>query len=479
MTPRRKRILRWLLLPLLLLLLIPPAAWLYVTSDAGAELIRTRVLETINSDLKGRVEAQSLRTSGGLIVIDGLKLFTPEGELVAEIAHAELDPQLIALARGKIVLRSARVDKPRFYLKSDERGLNLRRAIDSKDSLVPGVKKQTKLYIEIGTVAIDEGYFDYAFGETNYTVQQIHIEGKATVSLPTLSLTGDLHLGGHVTAPMVDVLNVDVAAKTQTPGDVRMDLKARTSDTHVNGQLTLDPVKLVITESVASPVAVRAFAPGFKLKVPVSTQGTVSPDAVDVTAQAGSARIAAKANFPRAGLLDALEVHASGIDLAELIEGGRRSHLAGDLKGKIDDVGSDTFGGTLQGQARWDEDGKVLASADIDVTATNGKIEVKQLEAKVPGATVSVTGRGDRTRLAINGALEVTDLRGVARTISDFTGTELLPLSGRGSLRLATAGPLLHPALSVQGGFKQLRYDNVALQDFKINAQLADIARPL
>jgi translocation and assembly module TamB len=477
MTPRRKRILFWILLPLLVLLLIPTVAWFYVTSDAGAELIRNRVLGIVNEDLKGRLEAKSLTTNGGLIVIDGLKLFTPEGELVVEIDHAELDPRLWALAKGKIVLWSLKVTKPRFYLKTDERGLNLSRAIESK--LPAATKKELKLYVDIGTVAIDEGYFDYAFGENNYTVQQIHIDGKATVSLPTLSLLGDLHLGAHVTAPMVDVLNIDVSAKTDKPGDVRMDLFAKTSDTHIRGQLSLDPVQLVVTESVASPIAVRAFAPGFKLKVPISTKGTASPRAFDVTAEAGSARIAAKASFPKDGLLEALELHASGIDLSELIEGGRKSHLAGDLTGSLHDVGIDTFTGALKGQARWEEEGKPLATADIDVTAKNGHLEIKQLDAKVPGASMNVRGKGDRKTMAVNGGLEVTDLRAVARTIADFTGGEVLPLSGQGSLRLATAGPLLHPALSVQGGFKTLRYDDIQVQDFKINAQLADVMRPL
>ncbi len=480
MTPRRKKILIWVAAGLLLLLLlIPTVAWLYLTSDTGSELIRDRVLGMVNADLQGKLEAKSLRTRGGLIVIDGLKLFTPEGELVVEIEHAELDPRLLALAKGRIVLWSLKVDKPRFYLKSDERGLNLNRAIDSKIQALPGVKKETKLYVDIGKVAIDEGYFDFAFGQDDYTVQQIHIEGKATISLPTLSLLGDLHLGGHVTAPIVDVLNIDVAATTDKPGDVRMDLNARTSDSHVKGQLSLDPVKLVIAESVASPITLRGFVPDFKIKVPISTQGTASPAAIDVTAQAGSARIAAKASFPKGGLLEAVELHAEGIDLAELLEGGRHSHLSGDLKGKLNNVGLETLDGAVKGQARWDEEGKVLASADIDVTASGGQIEVKQLEAKVPGATVSVKGRGNSKTLAINGSLEVTNLHSVAQAISEFTGSEVLPLSGQGSLRLATAGPLLHPALSVQGGFKQLGYDTVGVQDFKINAQLADVMRPL
>lgn len=478
MTPRRKRVLRWVLIPLLVLILIPVGVWLYATSDAGADLIRGKVLGLVNDGLKGKLEAQSLTTRGGLIIIDGLKLYTPEGELVAEIAHAELDPRMFALAKGRIVLWSLKVSAPRFYLKSDERGLNLMRAIEAKKSALPGAAA-LKLYVDIGEVAIDEGFFDYAFGTQRYTVQQIHIEGKATVSLPTLSLTGDLHLGGHVTAPIVDVLNVDVAAQTSKPGDVVMDLLARTSDTHVKGKLSLDPVKLVISESVASPMVVRAFAPGFKLKIPIAAQGVVSPSAVNLSAQAGSARVALKAHFPKEGLVDELELHASGIDLSELIEGGRPSNFAGDLTGKLNDVRLDTLDGAVKGQARWNEGDKVLATADIDVTAVKGRIDAKQLEAKVPGASLSVKGSGDRKTLKISGGLEVTNLAAVARTIADFTGEEPLPMSGRGSLLIASAGPLLHPALSVRGGFKQLRYDTVQLTDFKINAQFADIARPL
>jgi len=475
---RKKRVLLAVLIPLGLLLLLVLGAWLYITSSAGSELIRTKVVGLINDDLKGKVEVESLTTHGGLIVIDGLKLYTPEGELVVEIKHAELDPQLMALAQRRIVLRSAKVEEPRFYLKTDERGLNLNRAIESKLPAV-GPVQQLKLYVDIGKVQISEGYFDFTFGEQSYTLQQIHVDGKATVSLPTLSLVGDLHAGSHVTSPIVDVLDLDVTALTGKPGDVTMDLKARTSDTHVNGTLKLDPVKLVITDSVASPITIRAFAPQFKIKVPVSTTGTLTAYDFDVKASAGSARVAAKASFPKGGLLDAVELHASDVDLSELLEGGRPSHLSADLTGKLNDVTLDAFDGEVKGQARWEEEGKPVATADLDVVAVKGQLTVNKLDAKVPGARLNVKGKGDRESLSIHGTLDLNDLKRVSQTLSDFTGIDPLPLSGQGSLKLSTAGPLLHPGVKVSGGFKALRYDNIGLTDFKIDAAVADVTKPL
>ena len=478
MTPRKKKVLLAVLIPLGLLLLLLLGAWLYITSSSGAELIRTKVVGLMNDDMKGKLEVQSLTTHGAVIVIDGLKLYTPEGELVVEIKHAELDPRLMALVKRRIVLWSAKIEEPRFYLKTDERGLNLNRALESKVPVV-GPVQALRLYVDIGKVQISEGYFDFTFGEQSYTLQQIHIDGKATVSLPTLSLVGDLHAGSHVTSPIVDVLDLDVISKTGKPGDVTMDLKARTSDTHVNGSLTLDPVKLVITDSVASPITIRAFAPDFKIKVPVSTSGTLTAYDFDVKAAAGSARVAAKASFPKGGLLDSMELHATDVDLSELLEGGRPSHLSADLTGKLNDVTIEAFDGELKGQARWEEEGKPVATADLDVVAVKGKLTVNKLDAKMPGARLNVKGQGDRDSLSIHGVLDLTDLRRVSQALSDFTGIDRLPLSGQGSLKLSTAGPLLHPGVKVQGGFKTLRYDNIGLTDFKIDASVADVTKPL
>ena len=52
-----------------------------------------------------------------------------------------------------------------------------------------------------------------------------------------------------------------------------------------------------------SGLVVRAFVPGFKLKVPVRTKGVVSPGEIDVSVSAGKARATAKAKFPKTGAL--------------------------------------------------------------------------------------------------------------------------------------------------------------------------------
>ena len=130
MTPQGRRRLRWLLLGLALVLTPLLAGWLYLTSEPGAGWVRGKALSAINASLQGRLEVGKLSVTGNLdLVLEDVKLFTPEGELVAEIARVTADPSVWAVPSGKVVLSSANVERLRLYLKTDERGLNLTRSL--------------------------------------------------------------------------------------------------------------------------------------------------------------------------------------------------------------------------------------------------------------------------------------------------------------------------------------------------------------
>src|SRR5687768_3430258 len=86
-----KRILFALLALVLFLLLVAIAGYAYLTSGAGGARIRDEVLAQANEQFKGKVAADKVDVSARKVILEGLKLYDPEGVLVAEIARVEVD----------------------------------------------------------------------------------------------------------------------------------------------------------------------------------------------------------------------------------------------------------------------------------------------------------------------------------------------------------------------------------------------------
>ena len=132
-SPPRKHRGRWLLWGLLgllgLVLVLVAGALIYLTGPAGEARVQALVVQQANEQLSGRLEVGGLDLGPRSVILTGLKLYDPEGELVAEVDRVEARLALAPLVRKHVVLRSARVEQPHLYLHQDERGLNLSRAI--------------------------------------------------------------------------------------------------------------------------------------------------------------------------------------------------------------------------------------------------------------------------------------------------------------------------------------------------------------
>src|SRR5947208_15524405 len=92
------------------------AGYLYLTSNAGGERLRAAVTEGANAQLAGKLEVGSLSLGGETIVLTGIKLYDPEGKLVAEIERVELSASASAAFAGLVDVSKARIVKPRLYL---------------------------------------------------------------------------------------------------------------------------------------------------------------------------------------------------------------------------------------------------------------------------------------------------------------------------------------------------------------------------
>src|SRR5688572_29409684 len=95
---------------MLLVMVVIAGALLYLKSDAGSRLLRAQILQAVNDQLQGRVELGRVRLYGESVVLEDLKLFTPEGELVADAKRVEVTGDIAGLLRGAIALTDAKVD---------------------------------------------------------------------------------------------------------------------------------------------------------------------------------------------------------------------------------------------------------------------------------------------------------------------------------------------------------------------------------
>ncbi len=478
---RRLRRLRWLAVCLgllvALLVFVLGAGWLYATSELGSQWVRGKALTAINGSIAGRLEAGPLHIGADFqLVFEDLKLFTPEGELVAELAKATLDPKVWALTEGKVKLSHARLERLRLHLKTDERGLNLSRAIAGRQ-VSSGTPPRLDLTVE--ELALVDSSLDSVNGEQQLSFDKLHLEGRVAVKLPELELGGSLHLGGRLVAPYEDTINLDLVSRNAKAGGWELQVAAATTYSRLKATVSPRTLKAEIEELWVTPRLVRAFAPGFKLLVPISAKGTASPAAIDLQVSAGAARLTVKGNFHEGVLMDEVQLEANGLDLSELVEGGRPSLLEAHLQGRLNDARLGTLDGTVAGTAKWSEGGKVLAEAQLDVRAVKGEVEVTALKAKFPGATADIHGTGTSSLVALTGTVDATDLHAVAVGIGELTGSEPPQLSGAGRLAIIARGPLLHPWLAVDGTFSEFGFNSLEISDLRIDAQLADLRRPL
>ena len=133
-SPQKKKRRWWWLWLLLVLFVVVPAvlvggAFIFLSTDAGQQLLRAQVLSVVNETIVGRVEADGVKLEGGHLVLRGVKLYTPEGELVAAIDVVDAYVDLPSLTGQVVKITSVNIGKPELFLKQDERGLNLLRAV--------------------------------------------------------------------------------------------------------------------------------------------------------------------------------------------------------------------------------------------------------------------------------------------------------------------------------------------------------------
>ena len=475
---RRRRLVVVLLVLALVPVLLFGGGSLFLESAAGKKLLREKVLAAVDDALAGKLEADQIELRGtDHIVLTHLKLFTPEGELVASLDRLEADVDLPSLAGQRINLKNVAVDRPRLFLKED----NLSRAIASTPSLLP-VKPAgpNKWAVQVEGLELRDGLVDVQQEELRITATQLIARGDARVRLEPLEVTGALDVSSVLTSPLEETLHAKMSGSTKD-GPQRYEVALTLGGTSVKAQLELPGLNVTVDELVAAPREVSAFLPSWPLKPVVFGKGSLSPKQASLQLSAGKARVTVDAKYDlETNSAQTLAARGDDIDLEELVGASMPSDLGFEATGALTDWRPETLAGTLDARATWDaKGGQRLLSASLAATAEKGEAKVSALEVTSPGVALRVRGTASPKTVNAFGTLTAADLSQVRKTLRAFAGIEVGGLSGHGVLRISVNGPLRGPAAKVLGKLDRFAIAGVEADLLQINADLPDLLQPL
>ena len=461
------------------------SAWLF--SSPGEAWLRARALVAAAGALEGKLDFARLSLSPSHVRVEDIRLDTSEGEPALRARAVDLSWDPLALLDRRVHVEALAVEGLELPLVQDGRGLNLSRALASK-----GPSSGTpRLAFQVDALRVPGAAV---------TFTQVDADGERTEAarLPALSLEAS---ASGTTVPLGATLKLAVDGTAEVPVkgplQLRLDGTLEGESLSARGTAALagaeaafegrrdgtEQSELKVGRLLLPPEPLRALVAQWPLQLPLSATlsaaqtGNLVSLKADASAGAATAALSGKVDLARFRL-EHLQLDAAHVDLSELLEGGPPSSLTvtahasghGTLETLTGGVELDVSPGTLY-RAQ-------VGPLRVRATARDGKLDVQQLSAVLPGASLRAAGGGNAGALELKGTLEATDLGALSRTLGAFTRSEPLPLSGRGRLALTARGPARALAVTLSGRFPQLAYDGAQLEGVLLDASLPDVRRP-
>ncbi|HLL51896.1 MAG TPA: translocation/assembly module TamB domain-containing protein, partial [Myxococcaceae bacterium] len=496
---RRRRWLRWLgfgLLGLLgLILLVVVGGYAYLASKAGGERLTRLVTENANASIQGRLELGRVEYRGNRVVLHGVKLFDPEGDLVAEVARVEVAVSLGQLLSKRLEVSEALLGTPRLYLKQDERGLNLARAVASKKPKAPEPEarnaKQSTLSFAVDRLELRDGFLDFqqrADGDLrrNVRLEGLGAEGDLRLDRGGEALAANLSMKSSLTEPLAGPF--EARLKADGEGEARsVDAAITVAGARLSARAKLNGTEQAhvdLRELSVDPETARAFLPSYPLLATARLSGTVERRGSQVETrlrgEAASARAEVNGAFDTATKRSpGLTVTLKGVNLAELIEEGPASDVRLELRAEGGGESLETLDAQLMLTAPESTmAGHAFGPVDVRASAKGGRFELSRLRANLPGLSLQASGQGTRSELNVKAHVEAHDLALLGRTLGKLAGPEGLPIAGTGALDVVAQGPVKHPSVAVRGGFPSLRYQDKSVQGLSLVARVPDVRVP-
>ncbi len=486
----------WALLALVgVVLLVVGGALVFLQTGAGGKWARDQVVTRANEAIKGSLEVDSVRLRGFTLVLEGVRLFDPEGELVAEVERLSAAVRPGQLLSRTVHVEAVEVTRPGLYLVQEADGLNLQRAIEPVEEKPEEPKEDKPLPVDLVLEALrlEDGQVSYV-SRTGAEPFEAAVDGLNMQGHAALRERGErLEAGLEVTAQL------DAPARGPIRISLRADGQGETTNAAVDGELAglrlraqakvegEERLTATVEELVVPPAFARAFSPAYPLRVSLRAEGeaqmVADEVAADLTFRAGTARIDAELS---ANLLaqraERVEVRASGIDLSELVARGPKSDVSFTLEGKGGGASLETLNGELTLTAPPSPmAGETFGPLELRARAEDGRLVLEKLEAVMPGVALTARGEKDGETVRLYARLAARSLGTFAQTLGKLAGPEGLPLSGTGALALRVEGPLegAGPKLEATGRFPALQYDAHRLRDVRLWADVEGLRAPL
>ncbi len=481
MTPRARRRAVVLTLVAVVLVAVPLGAFRWLRSAAGNSFLKAKALAAIGDALAGRVEVDALSLDGEALHLEHLKLFTPEGELVAELDSVDARVKLGELARQRVAVDSLALDGVRVWLVRDARGLNLSRAIASKSAPAGPPPAWT---IDLERVTLTHGQVEYREAlpdaePRREALQTVGATATVHLGLANDTIEGTLHLTGQATGALEGAVELTAQAASrsnQAQAQGHLTFGGSSLSAKWDGELK----KVTIDQLLVQPEAARGLFAAWPVKVPLSLVGEASATRAQLHLKAGRATAAADATFTLAATpsITAFALQADDVDVHELFGALEPSSLSLSAKGSLPDVREASVTGALELDATARAgDSVVTLKAQAHAEAGTGRVDSVTVNA--PGVTVVTQGRVSPRHLAMAGTLSAVDLSRLPQTVQRFTGLVLPPLAGSGSLDVDVLGPLAHPGITATGTLHRLQVERVSADEVTVDVQLPDLRSPL
>ncbi len=500
------RRLLWGLLGLLgVLVLAVVGTLVYLTGPSGEAWLVRKGVQIANEQLSGRLELGGLDLSPGGVVLTDLKLYDPEGELVAEVARVTARLKMGALVRQHVDLTSAKIERPRLYLAQDERGLNLSRALEPRNPK-PEEPAQGRgsLRLDLRELLLEDGYVDFRQEveegpERHVRLEDFDARGSAHYAAATQGFGANLEATGGLARPVAGPVRLSLKGGGEEGAlQADVDLEAAGLVLDASGDVKLPPEaapgqpegklrgKVALRRLSAPPEFLKGFVPTWPLVVPVSLEGTASLDGdlarVDALAKAADATLGVKGDLDLEHLrTSGFTAKARDVDLSKLVAEGPKTNLFADLTARGGGTSLETLDGEVDLTVSPSEyQGQPLGPVELEASAKDGQYLLSRLQVLLPGASLRAQGQGTQEKLRMDGSLTAGNLTLLSRALSKLLPGTVPPMSGNGSLDFVVEGPLRTPGLEAHGGFTSLTYgDTLALKDLTVKVELPDVTRPL
>jgi translocation and assembly module TamB len=475
---------------LALVLLLALAAYLFVSTPPGERYVRARLVDAVNQALPGNVELGDLDISGTSVVLTDVVLRDPEGEVVARVPRIEATLGITNFSRAHVDVHKVRLIQPEVYLRIDDRGFNLTRAVraaveDRERKAGTAIVRLRDVKLEGGRVQLLQ-HIEPAIA-SELRAEDVRAEGELIFADRTERLGLAIALSGRATTPVQERFSVDVRMDRKGPrgaDELRVGLGGMELQLGVNSE-DAQRQEFKISRLVMPPDTLRAFVPAWPLTADASLTGTArrsgSVVQLDLHGSAADARVEVKGGIDVAKLhAQDLLIDARDLDLAQLLEGGPKSRMSFNLRANGGGKNLDSLDGSVDlSMPESAIDDQQIGPIEVHATARESRLQVSSFRVNVPGLTVDGRGEATRQSLSFEGTAVAKDLSRLGSSLGRIVRRGGVPISGEGTLSFRLKGPVQYPAINIDGRFASLGYEDVRLEGLSIQAALPDVRRPL